>query len=490
MDVDSAAMRMPFSLLRQITNSFSEERLIGKGAYGIVYKGVLPGGEEIAVKILHHVGLDGEQFEKEFASLKQSRHQNILQLVGYCCEQEQHLVRYNGRHVFAQKTHRVLCFNYMQNGSLDRHISDIYSGLDWPQRHRIIMGMSEGLLYLHERSKSGVIHGNLKPSNILLDQDMIPKISDFGMSRLIGEGNVERMGTIAYMPPEFIGRHVISHKFDIYSLGVTIIELMTGSRPGSADVYSNKFVEPVLEKWRERLQKTANSTSVERRYQQVSKCLEIALRCVEHDRHERPSIGEIVNRLNEVESLILQEVREIQNPFGSRKYMLLDIDPLEIYFPFMLDISSCSLQLTNRGDDRVAFMLVANIPKRYLTKKSICGVVLPRSANTLALTKLNQTPPTSSDSSDFFTLYSAVVGQYDLLDVDKDYTQYNNFLKKSTEYGDKVQVVKLKVICDRPAVKSTGTSPEDHGRLSTRNCNYENFFALKTRAEEHDRKIL
>lgn len=471
-DVESRVVRLSLQKLREITANFSEDRVLGQGGYGIVYKGVCRDGKPIAVRELCPLGgIDDEQFQDELRTLINIKHQNIVRLVGFCNEKEEVVLLHNGRHVIVPRTVRMLCFEYIQNGSLDRYISDSSFLLDWKKRYGIIQGICEGLKYLHEKSTSPIMHLDLKPSNILLDQYMEPKISDFGISRLFVEGNIPHraIGTIGYMAPEFIEKQAISPKSDIFSLGVIILELLTGSRSGSNDVYSNKSGERVLEKWRERLQ-TVNGM-LERDYQQVRKCIDISRRCLECDRHERPSIGEIVNQLNEIETLVPEEIRAVQNRFDSRKSFILDVYPRELYFQFMLkgrkkDIASCLLQLKNRGDDRVAFMLVSNIPKSYLLKKPLCGVVPPRSTCTLTLTKIKQTLPTPSDGSDFFTLYSAVVGQSDLLDVDKDYTHYNNYFKKSKEYGDKVQVVKLKVICDRTAAKSTRTSPEDRDRVS------------------------
>ncbi|CAM0878530.1 unnamed protein product [Alopecurus aequalis] len=296
---------LPLNLLKEITDNFSKDRLIGRGVYGDVYKGVFRNGEVVAVRTLHPLqGIDDEQFQNQCANLVKLKHKNIVRLIGYCSEEQHELSKYNGRFVFTSKTNRMLCFEYLQNGSLAHHISDISSGLDWTTRYSIIKGVCEGLGYLHDGSKIPAYHMDLKPSNILLDQNMSPKISDFGLHKLFDEGNVKYMGEIAHMPPEFTERQIISCKFDIYSMGVAIIELMTGSRPGSDDVYSNKFANLVRERWRERLQKTVNGRSLETYYQQVTKCLEIAMQCVEYDRHKRPSIGEIVNRLNEPESTL------------------------------------------------------------------------------------------------------------------------------------------------------------------------------------------
>jgi hypothetical protein len=193
---------------------------------------------------------------------------------------------------------------------------------------------------------------------------------------------------------------------------------------------------------------------------------------MEPDPRKRLSMPDIIDMLNDTETFI-QKLALVHSK-------LLDIQPLELCFiPFtsssleprkkknMVSSSSCSLQLHNKGDDSVAFMLVANNHRRYLTKKPLCGVVPPRCAYTLTLTIMpsnQKQPPSSSDSSDFFTLYSVMLGGYDLLDVDKDHVivEYDNFFKsKQMASGDELQEVMLKVICDQPAAESAGaSSPE------------------------------
>uniref|UniRef100_A0ACD5YRZ6 Uncharacterized protein n=1 Tax=Avena sativa TaxID=4498 RepID=A0ACD5YRZ6_AVESA len=353
-----------------------------------------------------------------------------------------------------------MCFEYLPNGSLDQYISGISSGLDWGARYAIIKGICEGLKCLHEGSKNSKIHMNLKLSNILLDENMTAKIDDFDIVRFLGKGKRSSIdygfpcSSDRHMPPEFIQRQVISKAFDIYSLGIIVIGLVTGTILGLLEMPSAMLIEKAHEEWMQRLQKTVHVTSVEGYFQQVKKCLKIGLQCVERDRHRRPTITNIINALNETETLI--------------NCGLLVVHPQELRFlPFRTNkkaMISCTLELNNRGDDRVAFMLVANRPKMYLTKKPLCGIVPPRCAYSLTLTmmpnkimelssqkKIMGPPSSSSDCSDFFTLYSVVLGQYDLQDVQKDsvLVQYDNFFKKAKDKatGDEVQEVKLKVLC-------------------------------------------
>jgi len=174
-----------FEFLEKITDNFSEKHIIGRGGYGIVYKGVLEDGEVIALKKLHHIpGLDDTQFRNEFNHLMRAQHPNITRLVGYCYNLGHQRIKYGGEYIFAHVEERVLCFEYLQGGSLDKHITDESCGLEWHTRFNIIKGVCEGLNYPHNGSKDPIYHLDLKPANILLDKNMVPKIGDFGLSRL------------------------------------------------------------------------------------------------------------------------------------------------------------------------------------------------------------------------------------------------------------------------------------------------------------------
>nr|TKW00447.1 hypothetical protein SEVIR_8G109232v2 [Setaria viridis] len=259
---------LPFYLLQQITDNFSEGRKLGTGAYGDVYKGVKENGEEIAVKKLcyFNIELDDKQFEQEYNNLKTLQHPNIVRFVGYCYETQNRPHMFNGKQVFAGETYRALCFEYLHNGSLQNHLSD---ELDWHTRYKIIKGTSEGLRYIHEQTEP-ILHLDLKPGNILLGKDLVPKIADFGLSRIIGkelttmitESAIETRG---YQPPEFVKGDVISKEFDIFSLGVVIIKIVTG--PEGYPKYDGKpsedFVDEVQEKWRNMLQATWSCSLLE-----------------------------------------------------------------------------------------------------------------------------------------------------------------------------------------------------------------------------------
>ncbi|CAN6351986.1 unnamed protein product [Urochloa humidicola] len=158
--------------LREITNNFSDERLLGQGGFGRVYKGLLQNGDIIAVKKLTSTmpGLQDKQYENEVRHLMRLMHPNIVQLVGYFSETEEKLVLRNGKYVYAEKSERLLCLEYLPKGSLRNHISDASSGLDWDTRYEIIAGICYGLHYLHEewQPSTPIIHRDLKPATYCL----------------------------------------------------------------------------------------------------------------------------------------------------------------------------------------------------------------------------------------------------------------------------------------------------------------------------------
>ncbi|PNT63398.1 hypothetical protein BRADI_4g15110v3 [Brachypodium distachyon] len=222
-----------FKELQEITCNFSQ--MLGVGAHG-VYKGKMD-GKEIAVKVLlERPGGYRVEFKKEIRNLLKLKHPHITQLLGYSCETEKRLNNFTRKLDDTMKT--ALCFEYAPNGSLEDYISDEAHGLDWDTCYRIIKGTCEGLNYLHHRPSGPIYHLDLKPENILLSGksgDMVAKIADFGLSRLFTDADTritaQRLGTVGYLPPEYIERGIISKEFDIFNLGVIILKLVGGMVP-------------------------------------------------------------------------------------------------------------------------------------------------------------------------------------------------------------------------------------------------------------------
>ncbi|CAL5083295.1 unnamed protein product [Urochloa decumbens] len=223
-----------FSQIKEATGNFSSENKLGQGGFGPVYKGLLPGGLEVAVKRLASCSVQGLlEFKNEIQLIAKLQHKNLVKLLGCCIQGDQE---------------KMLVYEYMQNKSLDIFIFDINKGvqLNWSMRLHIIDGIAQGLLYLHKHSRLCVVHRDLKASNILLDSDMTPKISDFGMARIFSsnmtESNTTRIvGTHGYISPEYAFDGVCSIKSDVFSFGVLVLEIISGKRTTGFYPYDGKL---------------------------------------------------------------------------------------------------------------------------------------------------------------------------------------------------------------------------------------------------------
>ncbi|KAM3262239.1 hypothetical protein ACQJBY_052751 [Aegilops geniculata] len=224
---------LPLALLEDITDHFSYKRIIGEGGFAMVYKGVL-GNKNVAVKKIsvNKDTVSEKLFRREVDSLmKIKNHQNLVRFLGFCSNKARVVKEQTGSEepIYFQIMDILLCFEYISNGSLDKHITDELRGLTWDTRFDIIRGICEGMRYLHE--DKSIIHMDLKPANILLDDHMIPKITDFGQSRFAENTHTEDIFiTRGYGAPEYLKDGTTSEKADIYSLGVVIQELVTGSK--------------------------------------------------------------------------------------------------------------------------------------------------------------------------------------------------------------------------------------------------------------------
>ncbi|KAF7104995.1 hypothetical protein CFC21_105844 [Triticum aestivum] len=318
-DPNAPPMFLPLDFLQDITCDFSTESKLGEGGYGIVYKGVLRTGKIIAVKKLFEMRLKEETFQNEVSYLMGIKHQNIVQLKGYCAESRWEAIERpsgSGKHVFAEIPKRLLCFEYISNKSLKKHISDESLGLEWNMRYDIIKGICSGMHFLHDECH--IVHLDLKPENILIDSTMTAKIADFGLSRIFGEQESQiitdnRAGTCGYMAPEYLIRGVVSNKADIFSMGVIVIEIITGHRdypdfqqdnPHSAAASLQQFTEKVHLSWRNKLMSTPDYKSTETSVRQVRQCIGIALECVHPSMEKRPTAKDILEMLNGLDKMV------------------------------------------------------------------------------------------------------------------------------------------------------------------------------------------
>uniref|UniRef100_A0A3B6I4W9 Protein kinase domain-containing protein n=1 Tax=Triticum aestivum TaxID=4565 RepID=A0A3B6I4W9_WHEAT len=362
---DEEPKDLPLALLQDITNDFSEENKIGQGGFGEVYKGVLRNGALVAVKRIHiNVNtVDDKLFRREFSSLwKANNHQNVVRFLGFCSNMYQTRIAEAGSDEFrlVNVRERLLCFEYISNGSLDKHITDELRGLEWEKRYDIITGICNGLRHLEEKE---IIHMDLKPANILLDDHMVPTITDFGLSRPNENSHTmgPRFGTRGYVAPEYDNAGKTSVKSDIYSFGAIIIELVTGFM-GIPDKNS------VLRRWRHRWSKPPTLLQ----YQQLTRCMEIAVRCRQQEPEARPSIMDIINYLSKSESTDVHTGQQ-------STYMdddMFGIEPLELHFT--LDDNkemSCSVKLTNRTTSCFAYNIER--PSQQYTTRPGKGIVPP-----------------------------------------------------------------------------------------------------------------
>ncbi|KAM3393342.1 hypothetical protein ACQJBY_014167 [Aegilops geniculata] len=302
------SIKISVNLIRSITNNFSDAQKVGSGVYGDVYRAVY-NNEELAVKKLHpFLGLDDVQFDNEVQNLTIVGHKNVIWLIGYFNEIQHKPMEFNGRFVFAEIIERGICFEYIEGGSLDKHITDEPCGLGWSTCYDIIKGTCEGLNHLHNVHK--IFHLDLKPGNILLDKSMMPKISDIGLSRLVGSTEAhlkEKLKVKAaegYMPPEYIDSGCISNKYDIFSLGVIIIRIMAGNKGyfRCSEMALKECIDFVSETWKQRLHAKSGDSSHEMDILRLRTCIGIALRCVDANPVKRPTIQDIVRELEELET--------------------------------------------------------------------------------------------------------------------------------------------------------------------------------------------
>ncbi|CAM0949662.1 unnamed protein product [Alopecurus aequalis] len=306
---------LSFTLMKSMTRNFS--KVIGRGGFGVVYMVWISSKWKVAVKKLSLIQESSDElFSEEINCLLRVNHKNIVRFLGYCSDTQGEVVKINGRYVLAEVRQRLLCFEYVPNGNLHHYLKDKSHGDGWEIHYKIINGICQGLKYLHTER---INHLDLKPQNILLDACMEPRITDFGVSRCFDEG-ISRVftrrapGTPGYIAPEIIDRGEISFKSDIYGLGIIIIKLLTGCHRFD---YQN---------WHK---------SIHLDGPQVKTCIQIAQTCIDVDQHNRPNIGDIIDKLNKIDNMVQQATQITQEPRndpGSSIYQVCLFEAAEIIF--------------------------------------------------------------------------------------------------------------------------------------------------------------
>ncbi|KAL7591592.1 probable serine/threonine-protein kinase At1g01540 [Lactuca sativa] len=292
--------------LEAATNGLADENVIGEGGYGIVYSGILGDNTRVAVKnLLNNRGQAEREFKVEVEAIGRVRHKNLVRLLGYCVE----------------GAYRMLVYEYVDNGNLDQwlhgDVGDV-SPLTWSVRMNIVQGTAKGLAYLHEGLEPKVVHRDIKSSNILLDRQWNPKVSDFGLAKLLGSDTsyvtTRVMGTFGYVAPEYACTGMLTEKSDVYSFGILIMELITGRNPVD---YGRPQGEVNLVEWLKTMVGNRKSDEVvdpKLTEMPSSKALKrillVALRCVDPDAQKRPKMGHVLHMLEADDLLFPTERRE------------------------------------------------------------------------------------------------------------------------------------------------------------------------------------
>ncbi|XP_077226809.1 LEAF RUST 10 DISEASE-RESISTANCE LOCUS RECEPTOR-LIKE PROTEIN KINASE-like 2.1 [Tasmannia lanceolata] len=287
----------------KMTDGFKEK--LGKGGYGSVFKGKLPDGHLVAVKMLDKSKDDGQDFINEVATIGTIHHVNVVQLIGFC----------------AVRSKRALIYDFMPNGSLEKYVFSHQGkshSLNWEKMHEIALGIARGIEYLHRGCEMRILHFDIKPHNILLDDNFVPKVSDFGLAKLYpaDESIVSTTflrGTMGYIAPELFYRNAggVSHKSDVYSFGMLLMD-MAGRRnnmgaltENASNFYFPSWIYDQVDQGGD----MGMSDVTEDEMEIAKKLIMVALWCIQMNPSDRPSMGKVVEMLEGSVELIHMPVK-------------------------------------------------------------------------------------------------------------------------------------------------------------------------------------
>ncbi|XP_062001081.1 rust resistance kinase Lr10-like [Rosa rugosa] len=294
-------IRYSYSNIKKMTKGFKDK--LGEGGYGSVYKGKLRSGRLVAVKMLGNSKANGQDFMNEVATIGRIHHVNVVRLIGYC----------------AEGSKRALIYEYMSKGSLDKHIfpKEGLISLSCKEAFEISLGVARGIDYLHQGCDMKILHFDIKPHNILLDEKFVPKISDFGLARLCPSDDSSLIltaarGTIGYIAPELFYKNIggVSNKADIYSFGMLLMEIagkrknLNANAANTSQIYFPSWVYDQFNEEKE--MEIEDATDEEKKL--TKKMLMVALWCIQMKPSDRP------NSMNKVVEMLEGEVEFIQMP--------------------------------------------------------------------------------------------------------------------------------------------------------------------------------